>query len=76
MQRARVCHSTLEKVALIEAALLADPEHSNRLIAEPLGVDHKTVAAIRRQLIEDGRIDDHARLLGADGKWRPAKRTM
>lgn len=44
---------------------------SNRWIAEDLGVDHKTVAAIRSDLEAGGEIPHLKILTGSDGKQYP-----
>ena len=60
--------------ALIEARLREHPEWSDRLIASKLGCDHKTAAAVRRQLEATGEIPQSDRLLGDDGRWYENKR--
>ena len=46
----------LDKRAVIKAALRENPERSNRQIAADLGVDHKTVASVRREMKASGEI--------------------
>jgi ParB-like chromosome segregation protein Spo0J len=58
---------------LIAARLEADPEQSDRAIAESLGVDHKTVGAVRREKIDGGEIPHHDERVGKDGVKQPTK---
>ncbi len=63
-----------QKRAIVEAALKAQPEKSNREHARSLGVDHKTVGAARDALESTGEIPQFDKTVGADGKERPASR--
>lgn len=62
------------KRAIIADQLREHPDRSNRWIARSLGVDDKTVASVRAELRSTAEIPQLARLVGADGKWRPAAR--
>ncbi len=57
---------------IVERRLKRTPEKSNRQIATEVGVDHKTVAVIRRSGESTGEIPQLSRTVGADGKFRPA----
>jgi len=61
-----------EKRRMIAAELWAKPSWSNRRLAALLGVDAKTISAVRRELLETGEIVDFDTLIGTDGIWRPA----
>jgi len=63
-----------EKRQVIAAQLKAQPEKSNREHAKSLGVDDKTVGAVRRNLQSTAEIPQFDRTVGADGKERPASR--
>jgi hypothetical protein len=70
-------HLTLDqKRDLIAAVLKAQPEKSNRTIAEQAKADHKTVGAVRDRLVSTGEIPQLDKTVGADGKQRkqPAKK--
>ena len=54
--------------------LMASPSSSNREIAQEVGADHKTVAAVRRELIASGAIPVVDRIHSRDGRARPARR--
>ena len=54
----------------IEAALRSRPGESNRAIAGNLGVDDKTVAAVRSALEATAEIPRLMKTIGADGKAR------
>jgi hypothetical protein len=45
------------------------PEWADRLIANKLGRDGKTVETVRDELEATAQIAQSDRLLGADGKW-------
>jgi hypothetical protein len=47
------------------------PERSDRQIAAALGVDHKTVGAVRTDMHATGEIPQLTHTEGADGKTRP-----
>ena len=59
-----------QKRDLIAAQLRETPEKSNRQVAEGLGVDHKTVAAVRGAVEATGEIPQLEKTVGADGKER------
>lgn len=61
-----------QRRALIAESLVADPELSNRQHAERVGVDHKTVGAVRVDLESTGEIPQSATRISADGRERPA----
>jgi IS30 family transposase len=53
---------------LIQAQIKDTPELSDRQIAKMLGVSHSTVGIIRRELIENGQVDESTTSIGLDGK--------
>ena len=55
---------------LIADQLGETPERSNRWIGKQLGVEHATVAAVRRNLESTGEIPQLDRTVGLDGKFR------
>ncbi|MGH6691134.1 MAG: hypothetical protein ACREF4_10725 [Gammaproteobacteria bacterium] len=59
---------------LIADQLRDTPKWANNRIARELGVESKTVAAVRSRLEATSEIPKFARLLGADGKERPTTR--
>jgi transposase len=59
-----------QKRAVVAAMLQADPSRSNRQIAEQVGVDHKTVGAVRQAQEATGEIPQLARAEGKDGRVR------
>jgi hypothetical protein len=59
--------------ALIEEQLLETPYWSNNRIGQMLGVDGKTIAAVRAGLETTSEIPKLAELVGADGKTRPTR---
>lgn len=61
---------TAAKRTLIEAELREQPEVSDRAIAGGLGVDHKTVGAVREGLEATGEIPQLTERKGRDGKAR------
>ena len=63
------------KRQIIADELRENPRRSNRWIAKSLGVDHKTVASVRREMQSTGGIPQLGYTLGADGKYRPATRS-
>ncbi len=62
--------TTAEKRVRIEAALKANPELSNRQIAEKVGASHPTVAEVREQMEATGKITSSESTIGKDGKSR------
>jgi N6-adenosine-specific RNA methylase IME4/ParB-like chromosome segregation protein Spo0J len=61
---------TAAKRKLIEAELREQPEASDRAIAGGLGVDHKTVGAVRDDMESTGEIPQLNERKGKDGKAR------
>lgn len=59
-----------QKRDLIAEQLKETPEKSNRQVAVGLGVDHKTVAAVKSELEQTGEIPQLTKTVGADGKER------
>ena len=67
-------HLNQEQMREIIAGQLRDtPNWANNRIAQELGVDSKTVAAIREKLEATSEIPKFDRLIGTDGKERPVK---
>jgi hypothetical protein len=60
--------TTAQRGELLAAALKATPERSDRAIAKDVKVDHKTVAAKRKELEVGGEIPHQDKRTGADGK--------
>lgn len=65
-----------QKQAVIADQLRDTPSISSRAIAAMLSVDHKTVAAARAKLESTGEIPQFDETIGADGKARPARKTI
>lgn len=63
-----------QRRAAIAAQLKETPERSNNTIAKELGVDDKTVGAVRRGLVSGSEIPNLSAVTGADGKTYPATR--
>ena len=61
---------------LIADELRDNPDRTDREIGAALGVDHKTVAIIRRELESVGEIPQQDTRTGADGKSRPARKPI
>lgn len=66
--------STEERRDFIAEALREAPKASNREIARRTGFDDKTVAAVRKALVETAEIPHTDTTIGADGVERKAKR--
>jgi ParB-like chromosome segregation protein Spo0J len=67
-------HLTRDQVRQLIADQLRDtPEWADRRIGRELGVDHKTVGAVRAGLGSTGEIPQLEKTVGDDGKTRPAK---
>jgi hypothetical protein len=65
-------HLTREQVRQLIGGQLRDtPEWSDRRIGDELGVDHKTVGAVRSTLGSTGEIPQLGKTIGGDGKARP-----
>ena len=61
--------STSARRGLIRAKLVADPSKSDRAIATAIGVDHKTVGTVRKELEQSGKVGKFPTLLcGGDGR--------
>lgn len=68
--------TTAQKQAVIADQLRDTPSISSRAIAAMVGVDHKTVSAVRDRLISTGEIPQLAETTGRDGKDRPARKPI
>lgn len=68
--------STAQKQAIIEDQLRDTPSISSRAIAAMVGVDHKTVGAVRTRLVEGGEIPHHDEVEGRDGVKQPARKPI
>lgn len=68
--------SSAQKRALIEGQLRDTPSISSRAIAAMLGVDDKTVAKVRRQLVDAAEIPHLEEVEGRDGKKQPARKII
>jgi hypothetical protein len=67
-------HLTRDQVRQLIADQLRDtPEWADRRIGRELGVDHKTVGAVRAGLGSTGEIPQLEKTVGDDGKVRPMK---
>ncbi len=64
--------SGAQRQAIIQEHLKDAPTASNRAIAAQLGVDHKTVSAARRRLVDGGEIPHQSTIVGRDGVAQPA----
>src|SRR5262245_9152965 len=65
--------TTAQKRQRIARLLKANPERLNRQIAAEIGVDHKTVAAVRTANQAAGKIPQLEKTIGKDGKARAAR---
>jgi hypothetical protein len=61
-----------EKRSRSHAAIKANPEKSNRQLAEKTGFSHVFVASVRREMEEAGELETLPVTTGKDGKLRPA----
>ena len=68
--------SSAQKKAVIEDQLRDTPSISSRAIAAMVGVDHKTVSAVRKRLVKGGEIPHHDEVEGRDGVKQPARKTI
>ncbi|OLP56925.1 hypothetical protein BJF92_11215 [Rhizobium rhizosphaerae] len=64
--------SLAQRRAIAAAELRAKPESSARAIAEKVGVDHKTVGAIRKEMESTGEIPQSKTVVGRNGVRKPA----
>ena len=67
--------SQAEKKKAVQAWLKASPAKSSRAIASAVGVDHKTVSAVRKDMASTGEIPQLEKTVGRDGRSR-SMRTM
>jgi hypothetical protein len=68
-------HLTAEQKREIIAKLLkAQPEKSNRTIAQPINVDHKTVGSVRDRLEARGEIPHVSTVEDTKGRQQPTKK--
>jgi ParB-like chromosome segregation protein Spo0J len=58
---------------IIATLLKADPTQSNRQIADTAKADHKTVGAVREELVDGGEIPHQEKTVGKDGVAQPTK---
>lgn len=65
-----------QKRDLIADQLKDTPEKSNRQIAASLGVDDKTVGAVRTDLVNGAEIPHHDTVIGRDGVKQPRRKPM
>jgi hypothetical protein len=63
-----------DRRGIIRDQLLRDASRSDRAIAAAVGVDHKTVAAVRSELEAAGEVGKFPTRIGADGVAQPAAR--
>ncbi len=68
--------TTAQKQALIADQLRDTPSLSSRAIAARLGVDDKTVSAVRKKLVDGAEIPHHDEIEGRDGIRQPARKTI
>jgi len=67
-------HLTREQIRTLVAAQLKEtPIWADNRIAKEIGVDGKTVENVRGELLSTSEIPKFDRLIGTDGKYRPAK---
>lgn len=64
--------SMAERKRLVKEWLRDAPARSSRAIASVAGVDHKTVSAVRKGMVDGGEIPHHAEIVGRDGVRQPA----
>jgi hypothetical protein len=74
LHRRHLSHEEKSKAA--GKLLEANPEASNRQIAEQVGFDHKTVGAIRRKKEERGEIPHVTAVKDKAGRRQPTKRRL
>jgi ParB-like chromosome segregation protein Spo0J len=63
-----------QKRDLIEKVLRETPDHSDKRIADAVGVTDKTVTTVREKLESTSEIPKLERTIGKDGKSRPTKK--
>ena len=65
-----------QKRELIADQLRETPDKSLRWVAKMLGVHHTTVGSVRGEMQSTGEVSQLTRTLGADGKYRPAAKSL
>lgn len=60
-----------DKRKVVEAELIRDPKASDRSIAWRTGVSHPTVASVRVELVERGKVENLSTRVGLDGVKQP-----
>ncbi|PTE07402.1 MT-A70 family methyltransferase [Mesorhizobium helmanticense] len=68
--------TSAQKRAVIGDQLRDTPSISSRAIAAMLGVDDKTVSAVRRKLVAGAEIPHHEEVEGKDGVRQPASKAI
>lgn len=68
--------SSAQKRVVIADQLRDTPSISSRAIAAMIGVDDKTVASVRRQLVKGAEIPHHVEVQGRDGIIQPAHKSI
>ncbi|MCP5074342.1 MAG: S-adenosylmethionine-binding protein, partial [Rhodobacteraceae bacterium] len=64
-----------EKREIIKDHLRDNPERSARQIADSLGIDHKTVCAVRKEMEDVGEIPHVETIVDTLGRRQPARKT-
>lgn len=59
---------------IVRNELLRDPSRSDRAIAAAIGVSHPTVASVRRELEEDGDVENLSTRTDSAGREQPASK--
>ena len=59
-----------DKRRAVEMALKAKPDASDRMIADHVGVDHKTVTSVRAEMASTGEFPQLTERVGKDGRTR------
>lgn len=65
--------SASSRRGIVKAELLVDPSRSDRAIAAFVGVSHPTVAAVRRELEQTGKVERLSTRTGRDGVEQPVR---
>jgi len=68
--------NTEQKRSVIAAQLKETPSISARALAARLGVDHKTVSAVRGRLVNGGEIPHQSEVVGRDGVKQPTAKPI
>lgn len=66
--------NSAQRRVMIAVVLARDPSKSNRRLADQLGVDHKTIAAVRAKLEAGGTIEPADVREDATGRHQPGRR--